>query len=1160
MQATPIERTLRSAETGVIVVDGRLVCRVIKRHRQIMGIGLQVPHDHCYGIRKDELFTLATAEELGHAAKDLPDEIVLLPRPKSSEIQDLSPAELLARFWRSALHARVHLALESARRRGALDVATIRARIDRIGQTEFDEIRRVLRADDQLLPPGDDAEVYIEFAAHLVELQHFAPRLAARTFPTLRDPQKALAVIAADIDVAALVAATKPEGAKEPKLAASGSHGSKESTTPTYSALPAIDLVPAFFSRRATSAAEAKKLVEVAKEAREEGNLVRSALLCLSALPAAGEDQEIKLRAAVRSDLDALGARLDAALAAPGEKAEDAPRVPWTSSLLPVAVTASEHQALRFPVEARLLYDLQRACVAHERGASAIDVVTWALSLGKRPIVRKLPATRALKIAHHLRSALRKLRHVEMAPADRRLLARLLRMAMQRAEDNVRKTLRPALEGTLDAVGLRPGSVPERVARKKLVEALCDQVVARGFLSIGQLRDALSRSQLKMGDVAAADLWRGDALLLADRSLDVSLDGVYRRGEAYLRALQKVSSVFFGTKIGRFFTLFLLLPAGSAFVLLEGASHMIAPIAKWIGARPPHVVSTTSLAVTALVIFALIHSAGLRSATMRVLSMVGHALAAVLVKLPRWVLGLGPVRRMLESGLARTVGRYVLVPLVVAAILYVVTPLRDIDGALGILAAAGLFTAASFLLNTRAGLVVQDAVLDQLAIGWEALKHRALPGIIGFVMSIFRAMLELSERTLYRVDEWLRFREGDRRATIPIKAALGVVWFFAAYLIRLYVTLLIEPEINPVKHFPVVTVAHKICIPLYQPLGALLTAALSPLGAVISTTIAGFTVFFFPSVFGFLVWEFKENFRLYRENRAKNLGPVPIGHHGETVGELMRPGFHSGTLPKLHAKLRRAARHAELDESRGIEHGHHALRGLQEALDDLRETVRRAVDREVSGLLAACPRFRAGPIAVRRVELGSNRLRIELGCDSLSKAACAVTFEEQSGLVVASIPEPGFVPTLRQNDRVLFENALAGFYRIAGVDLVREQIRAAIGDDVPYDIADEGLVLWPDEGYRTEILYRLDPGFSGPIMQPVVRGDPPASEPKPLDLRKVLFRDQHIPWAEWAASWREDAPESEPVRRVLFGASILPSSSKRDPSEDTTRRMEATPA
>ena len=55
----------------------------------------------------------------------------------------------------------------------------------------------------------------------------------------------------------------------------------------------------------------------------------------------------------------------------------------------------------------------------------------------------------------------------------------------------------------------------------------------------------------------------------------------------------------------------------------------------------------------------------------------------------------------------------------------------------------------------------------------------------------------------------------------------------------------------------------------------------------------------------------------------------------------------------------------------------------------------------------------------------------------------------------------------------LFENALGGLYQLAGVDLVREQLTAVLGEKAHYDIADEGLVIWPGEGYRTEVVYLL---------------------------------------------------------------------------------------
>ena len=68
---------------------------------------------------------------------------------------------------------------------------------------------------------------------------------------------------------------------------------------------------------------------------------------------------------------------------------------------------------------------------------------------------------------------------------------------------------------------------------------------------MGNLRDAISRNDLKLPDLSEPrDFLRGDELLRADRKLALALDGVYRRGEFYLRWMQRLSSLAFGTRIG----------------------------------------------------------------------------------------------------------------------------------------------------------------------------------------------------------------------------------------------------------------------------------------------------------------------------------------------------------------------------------------------------------------------------------------------------------------------------------------------------------------------------------------------------------------------------------------------------------------------------------
>ena len=99
-------------------------------------------------------------------------------------------------------------------------------------------------------------------------------------------------------------------------------------------------------------------------------------------------------------------------------------------------------------------------------------------------------------------------------------MAALLQTAVLRAEENLRNRFRPTIAAALDHVQLRPQNLPERVAREKLIDELLDRVVERGFLTMADLRDALSRNNLKMPDVTSVrQLVLGDQLLQTNRQL-----------------------------------------------------------------------------------------------------------------------------------------------------------------------------------------------------------------------------------------------------------------------------------------------------------------------------------------------------------------------------------------------------------------------------------------------------------------------------------------------------------------------------------------------------------------------------------------------------------------------------------------------------------------
>ena len=140
---------------------------------------------------------------------------------------------------------------------------------------------------------------------------------------------------------------------------------------------------------------------------------------------------------------------------------------------------------------------------------------------------------------------------------------------------------------------------------------------------MGDLRDALSRNNLKMPDVTSArQLIFGDQLLETNRQLADSLDGVYHRGEIYLAFPQRLSSLAFGTPLGRFLTQYVVLPFGGAFLIQKGLQHVIAPHAEQSGFDPG---AMAALIYTGLFMLGLLHLQRFRMTCLDVLWSTGRA-------------------------------------------------------------------------------------------------------------------------------------------------------------------------------------------------------------------------------------------------------------------------------------------------------------------------------------------------------------------------------------------------------------------------------------------------------------------------------------------------------------------------------------------------------
>jgi hypothetical protein len=389
---------------------------------------------------------------------------------------------------------------------------------------------------------------------------------------------------------------------------------------------------------------------------------------------------------------------------------------------------------------------------------------------------------------------------------------------------------------------------------------------------------------------------------------------------------------------------------------------------------------------------------------------------------------------------------------------------------------------------------------------WQLIHADLVPGLVRWVIYLFRRLQEEVERLIYTVDEWLRFRSGDSRLSMYMKPVLGLAWFGATYIFRAIFNLFVEPTFNPIKHFPTVTVTAKLLLPVYGELLHFFRAPVEPvLGKALGNTVAVTAIGLLPGLAGFLVWEFKENWRLYRANQSPTLRPEIIGHHGETMLRLMRPGLHSGTLPKLYARLR---------HGRG-----RSPRKQYEALHHLRERLRHFAERNLFAILVGSKSWSdTVRLSVGVIHIATNRIRMEL----IGPAASVhVDFEEHSGWLLAGLTCPAacrqtWLAQLTPEQGIAFRDALAGLYKLAGVDVVREQIESKFPPGTVYDLVQNGLVIWPQSGQNDEVVYDLQEGYGivprsfGPLQLP------------PLEAASVLYSATPIYWNEWVQNWQRD--------------------------------------
>jgi hypothetical protein len=137
---------------------------------------------------------------------------------------------------------------------------------------------------------------------------------------------------------------------------------------------------------------------------------------------------------------------------------------------------------------------------------------------------------------------------------------------------------------------------------------------------------------------------------------------------------------------------------------------------------------------------------------------------------------------------------------------------------------------------------------------------------------------------------------------------------------------------------------------------------------------------------------------------------------------LLLPGFHSGTLPRLFARLRR--------------HGSSGARQRAiDRLEELRHDVAAFVHRDLLALVERTPAGRELGLSVGDVGLSCVRIRVEIDADADLDHPLVLDVIRDGDTIVVDVPDPGWLASLDGDRLRVMRLALAGYCRLADADV-----------------------------------------------------------------------------------------------------------------------------
>ncbi|MEI7924181.1 MAG: hypothetical protein WCJ40_19910 [Planctomycetota bacterium] len=1168
---------IESACPNARLLPERILRRIARERLNLIDQGRMILHDDIAVVLDSDIVGLIDNSELGLEPTAIRPHFWILIRKLSDREQGVwDTARRRRELWRRLFHGMVDEWLLKRRLAGQWRRSLIRSWTEAMGELTLKEIRTVLYNDARIASETSDAQMLAEFAAAYLDLKWFEPEALPLVFPGLGQmPAEAFAWMHTEVPAAQLFEASRLEGATlsspwtglewiteqwQPSTGEAGSSEAEKNKTEfsrppksplleisdeaifeidadsqrTFLALIWHRLKIPVFGGEQTSDLRMRNALALGLKANKGGNFVGASRWLKKAKKYADRcDKTFAEHLNPASAISELADRLAHCL-----------HVPDQADLWQVVLKkVFESDPGEFwSKDARVLYDLQQVVYESERPIYVVDWGGYLRSLGSQPARRMLPDVRYVLMLRHLRTALGRLPDLNIEESIKRVFRRLLEQSIHHTECKFRDFVRPILEETLEESGFRPANMPERVAVKSVVDQLIDQAVEHGYFGQGHLRDTLSRNSMKMPDlVSLGEWWSGDRLLKANKMLGQRLDGIYRPGEIYLRVLERSSSAVFARPLGRMLTWYLILPFLGAFMVMGGLFFIPEELNLWVLGRvglhihvPHHmnpIENPRNVFLIGLFMLGMIHHKRFRQWVLKTLRRYGLYLRGVLWDWPRRVLAAPIIKLLFGSQWIGRAWKWGIKPLLFTALIWWWIPNKDLARNSQVISGLiAIYVMMMVAVNSKLGRDLQEHVGEWVAWGWRRFGVAMLVSFYRMLADIFETLSESVNRALYAIDEFVRFRRRSGPFVEFASGLVGLVWGVVLYVIRFAFNLLIEPQINPIKHFPIVTVSHKFLLPMI-PLAA---SAFQPLlgdDKKFALSVATLIMAVIPGAIGFIVWELKENWNLYEANRPSSIGPRPIGHHGETLLRLLHAGFHSGTVPKLLHRMRRS-REKSLRSGRM-----QSIVAQTQKFHQLQETLRNFVDREWIRLINSTSLYRESQLALGPLWITNHSVSFNIYRGGQNRPL-VIRLKSEESWIVAEIVQLGWSEDLENDQSQSLRVSLAGFYAQCGVDITEAQILfAGLHRPLARVMVDEdGLVVFPDPLYQPGERLIYDLSQSGEIeprtkkltdplaildgFLPEWRSHADPDNPWPvLDARNVNLKRTPVLWSEWIVYW-----------------------------------------